>query len=190
MCSNVGSMARNGSFCNSNPRGSSPSCIEHGLCRQTESHNGGTIAPQRTTERAAIFSATNGTTRGERSQQLFQAARAWQAKRAGIGGLWKQLKEEWETKLEEQKRKHDLEIKQLKREVEEGIRKSKSLEEDVKRGQKYQEQLRKKASLEYDEMSEKRDEMRKEAQKEREEKWKKNLRYWDTEAKRGNYKMS
>ena len=46
-------------------------------------------------------------------------------------------------------------------------------------------------SKERDEMSKKRDEMRKEAQKESEEKWKKKLlRYWNTKAKRGNYKMS
>ena len=65
-------MARDGGSCNFNQRGSSTPFTEHGLCRQMESHNGGTIAPQRSTERASIFSATNGTTRGERSQQPFQ----------------------------------------------------------------------------------------------------------------------
>ena len=91
------------------------------------------------------MSATNGTTRGERSQQLFPAARAWQAWQADIDGLRKQLKEEWETKLEEQKRKHNLEVKQL---------------EKVKRKQEYQKQLKEEARLEYDEMSRKRDEER------------------------------
>ena len=111
MCSsNLESMARDG-ICNFNPRGSSPSYSEHGLCRQTESHNGGAIAPQRSTERAAILSATNGTTRGECFQPPFQATRAWQA---DIGGLWEELKKEWRTELEKEKRKHELEVKQLK----------------------------------------------------------------------------
>ena len=105
-------------FYNFNSRGSSTPYSEHGLCRQTESHNGGTIAPQRSTERAAIFSATNGTTRGECFQQLFQAARAWQARQADIGGLRKQLEEEWRAEFEEQKRKHDLEIKRVEERLE------------------------------------------------------------------------
>ena len=62
MCFNVGSMAWVGSFYNYNP---TTKCgqwqrLEHELCRQTESHNSGAIAPQRNTEQAAI-SATNGT---------------------------------------------------------------------------------------------------------------------------------
>ena len=98
MCSNnLESMARDGTSCNVNPRGSSPSYSEHGLCQQAESRNGGAIAPRRGTEQAAIYSAANGTTRGERSQQPFQTTWAWQA---DIGGLRKQLMEEWETKLE------------------------------------------------------------------------------------------
>ena len=59
MCNNLESMARDGTSCNFNPRGSSTPYSEHGLCRQTESHNGGTIAPQRSTEHAAINSATS-----------------------------------------------------------------------------------------------------------------------------------
>ena len=74
----------------------------------------------------------------------------------------KHMEEEWEKKL-----------KQLEGEVEEGIRKRKSLEEKVKREQEYQEQLRKEASLEYDEMSRKRDEMCKKRDEEGEERWKK-----------------
>ena len=101
MCSsNLESMARDGTSCNVNPRGSSPSYSEHGLCRQTESQDGGAASLQRGTrrERAAI----NGTTRGECSQQPpLQTTWAWQA---DIGGLQKQLTEEWETKLEEQNR--------------------------------------------------------------------------------------
>ena len=103
MCSNVESMARDGSFYNFNSRGSSTPYSEHGLCRQTESHNGGTIAPQRSTERAAIFSAANGTTRGEHSQQPFQTTWAWRARQADIGGLRKQWEEEWTTELEKKK---------------------------------------------------------------------------------------
>ena len=125
-----------------------------------ESHNGGTIAPQRSTERATILSATNGTTRGDCSQTPFQATWAWQAKQADIGGLRKQLEEEWKTELEKKKREHDLELEQLKGKVEEGIRKRKSLEEKVKREQEYQKQLKEEARLEYDEMSRKRDEER------------------------------
>ena len=61
MCFDVESMAQDGSFfynnptANFNPWGSSTPYTEHGLCRQTESHNGGAIAPQRNTEQAAIF---------------------------------------------------------------------------------------------------------------------------------------
>ena len=103
MCSNVESMARDGSSeyklaADVDPWGSSTPYSEHGLCRQTESHNGGAIAPQCNTERVAICSATNGTTRGERSQQPFQTTWLWQARQADIGGLRKQLKE---TEIEE-----------------------------------------------------------------------------------------
>ena len=38
------------------------------------------------------------------------------------------MKEEWKKKLEKEKSEHDVELKLLKREVEEGIRKRKSLE--------------------------------------------------------------
>ena len=109
MCSNnLESMARDGT-CNFNQWGSSTPYSEHGLCRQKEPHNGGMIAPRRGTERAAILSATNGTTRGECFQQLFQAARARQAKQADIVGLRTQLEEEWKTKLAEIKKSaHDL----------------------------------------------------------------------------------
>jgi len=102
----------------------------------------------------------------------------------------KHMEEEWEKKLEEKKCERDLEIKQLKREVEEGIRKRKSLEEEVKRGQEYQEQLRKKASLEYDEMSRKRDEMWKERDEKSEEIWEKIFRDTETPKQRRNYKTS
>ena len=115
MSFNVGSMAWDGSFynptANFNQWGSSTPYTEHELCRQTESHNSGAIAPQRSTEQAAIFSATNGTTRGECSQTPFQTT--W-ARQADIDGLRKQLEEEWGKKLEEEKRKHDLELKQQK----------------------------------------------------------------------------
>ena len=68
MCIDVGSMARDGFFFYNNTAnciqwGSSPSYTEDGLCRQTESHNSGAIAPQRNTEQAAIISATNDTRR-------------------------------------------------------------------------------------------------------------------------------
>ena len=99
MCSNIESMARDVSFYNFNSWGSSTPYSEHGLCRQTESHNGGTIAPQRSTERAAILSATNGTTRGECFQQPFQTTWAWQARHADIGGLRKHREEEWKPEL-------------------------------------------------------------------------------------------
>ena len=119
-------MARDGTSCNFNQRGSSTPFTEHGLCRQTESHNGGTIAPQRSTERAAILSTTNGTTRGECFQPPRQTTWSWQAKQADIGGLWKELKEEWRTELEKEKRKHELELKQLKEKI---LEKSRLFEE-------------------------------------------------------------
>ena len=162
MCgSNLESMARDGTpFYNVNPRGSSPSSSEHGLCRQKEPHNGGAIAPRRGTEQAAILSATNGMTRGECFQPPLQTMWAWQA---DIGRLCEELREEWRTALEEQTRKHELEGKQLTEEwetkLEEQKRKHnlevKQLEEEVERGKEYQEQLRKEASLEYDKMSRK-----------------------------------
>ena len=93
MCSNVESMARDSSFYNFNSRGSSTPYSEHGLCRQTESHNGGTIAPQHSTERAAIFGATNGTTRGECSQTPFQTTWAWQARQSDGSTLQIELDE-------------------------------------------------------------------------------------------------
>ena len=97
MCnSNLESMARDGTpFYNLNPRGSSPSYSEHGLCRQTGSHNGGAIAPQRGTEQAAIYSAANGTTRGQCFQQpplqTTGAWQAWQEAGACIDGLRRQV---------------------------------------------------------------------------------------------------
>ena len=116
MCrSNLESMARDGT-CNVNQRGSSPSYSEHGLCRHTESHNGGAIASRRGTEQADIYSAANGTARGECFQQPpLQATRAWQA---DIGRLCEELGEEWRTELEKQTRKHELEVKQLTEEWE------------------------------------------------------------------------
>jgi len=131
MCLNIESMARDGTSCNFNQRGSSTPFTEHGLCRQTESHNGGAIAPQRKTEQAAIFSATNGMTRGECFQQPFQTMWAWQARHADIGGLRKQWEEEWTTELEKKKREHDLEVKQLKKELLEKSRQFKELEGKV-----------------------------------------------------------
>ena len=112
MCSNLEPMALDGTtFCNFKSRGSSTPYPEHGLCRQTGSRNGGTIAPQRGTEQAAIYSAANGTTQGERSQQPFQATRAWQA---DIGGLWEELKEEWRTELEKRETETRVGIKTTK----------------------------------------------------------------------------
>ena len=67
------------------------------------------------------------------------------------------MEEEWKTRLEEEKRKHNLELEKLKREVGRGNRDRKSLEEKVKREQEYQEHLKGKARLEYAEMSKKRD---------------------------------
>ena len=92
---NLEPMARDGTSCNFNSRGSSTPYPEHGLCRQTGSHNGGAIAPQRGTEQAAIYSAANGTTRGEHFQQPpLQATwtwQAWQDDYASIGRLQAQL---------------------------------------------------------------------------------------------------
>ena len=96
----------------------------------------------------------------------FKTTWAWQA---DIGGLRKQLTEEWETKLEEQKRKHNLEVKQL--------------EEEVEREQEYRKQLEEKARLEYDEMREKRDAMGEEEERQREEKWKKEFEILEHETK-------
>ena len=100
-------MARDGSFYNPttnyNQWGHSPSDTEHELCRQTESQNSGAIAPQRSTERAAINGAANGTTRGGCSQPTIQTTWSWQARQADIGGLRAQLEEEWKTELEEEK---------------------------------------------------------------------------------------
>ena len=109
MCFDVESMARDGSFNNFNQRGSSTPYTEHELCRQTESHNSGAIAPQRGTEWAAIFRATIGTTRGECFQPPLQTTWSWQARQADMGELRTQLEGEWQTKLEEEKRKHYLE---------------------------------------------------------------------------------
>ena len=115
---NLEPMARDGSSfynptANFNQWGSSTPYTEHGLCRQTnsKSHNSGAIAPQRNTEQAAIISATNGTTRGKCFQPPLQTTWSWQARQADIGGVRTQLEEEWKTRLEEEKRKHDLELK-------------------------------------------------------------------------------
>ena len=86
---------------------------------KTESQNGGAAAPQRNTERVAINSTTNGITKGGGSQPPIQTT--W-ARQANIGKLQAQLAEEWKTKLEEEKRKHNLELEQLKREVRIGNR--------------------------------------------------------------------
>ena len=117
-------MARDGSVCNFNQRWSSTLYSEHGLCRQTGSHNGGAIAPQRSTERAAILRATNGTTRGECFQQLFQAARARQARQVDIGELRTQvMREEWKTKLAEMKKNaHKKAFKSDMQSLQAGIR--------------------------------------------------------------------
>ena len=106
-------MARDGISCNFNQRGSSTPYSEHGLCRQTEPHNGGAIATRRGTEQAAIYRAANGTTRSECSQQSpLQTTWLWQARQADIGRLCEELREEWRTELEKEKRKHELESKQ------------------------------------------------------------------------------
>ena len=88
----------------------------------------------------------------------------------------KQLTEEWETKLEERKRKHNLEVKQL--------------EEEVERGQEYQEQLREEARLEFEERCRERDEMRKERDEEREGKWKKGYEIMEHRNREGTTKRA
>ena len=131
MCFDVGSMARDSYFYNPTANcsqwGRSPSYTEHELCRQTnsKSRNSGTIAPQRNTELAAINSTTNGITRGGVSQPPIQTT--W-ARQANIGKL--------QAQLEEEKRKHDLELKQLKEEVRSGNQIRESLEQKIKRGEK------------------------------------------------------
>ena len=129
---NVESMARDGSFYNFNPWGSSTPYSEHELCWQTESHNGGAIAPRRGTEQAAIFSATNSTTQGECFRSPLQTTWAWQVRQVDIGELRTQLEEEWKTKLEEQKLKHNLELEKLKREVRTGQFKRETLKGEIK----------------------------------------------------------
>ena len=99
MCFDVESMAWDGFYffynntANYNQWGSSPPYTEHGLCRQTnsESHNSSAIAPQRNTERAAIISATNGTTRGVDCQSTIHTTWLWQARQADIAKLRAQL---------------------------------------------------------------------------------------------------
>ena len=118
MCSNnLESMARDGTpFYNFNPRGSSPSYSEHRLCRQTESRNGGAIAPRRGTEQSAILRATNGTTRGVGSQPPIEPewARIMEMAKS-IDETWK---EEWkrgvETRKELKKKASELQKHQNK----------------------------------------------------------------------------
>ena len=102
MCFNVESMARDGSFykptANYNQWGSSPPYTEHELCRQTESHNSGAIAPQRNTEQAAINSATNGTTRGVGSQPPIQTE--WARIMEMAKSIDETRKEEWKRGVE------------------------------------------------------------------------------------------
>ena len=59
-----------------------------------------------------------------------------------ISNSWdrKSLEEEWKTKLEKEKREHDLELKHLKEEVRSGNQIRESLEQRIKRGEKYLEQ--------------------------------------------------
>ncbi len=175
MC-NIESMARDGTSCNFNQRGSSPSFIEDGLCRQTESQDGGAAALQRGTrrERAAILGATNRAARRRRFRPPFQTM--W-ARQADIGGLWKELKEEWTTGLEKKKREHDLELKQLKEEVRSGNQRRESMEQEIKRGEELlkqevgrgnweREYLRKATEEWWEELkkkNKKRDELRREA---------------------------
>ena len=45
----------------------------------------------------------------------------------------KSLEEEWKIKLEKEKREHDLELKQLKKEVRSGNRMRESLEQEIKK---------------------------------------------------------
>ena len=163
-------MARDGTtFCNFKSRGSSPSYSEHGLCRQTGSHNGGAIAPRRGMEPAAILSATNGTTRGECFQPPLQATRAWQAKQADIGGLRKQWEEEWRAELEKERRERDLEVKQLKEEVRSGNQDRESLEREIEIGKEWQEDLKRYG----EEMNELWEEACKSGEEARREKWEK-----------------
>ena len=99
----------------------------------------------------------------------------------------KSLEEDWKTKLEEEKREHDLELKQLKEEVRTGNQIRESLEQKIKRENEYQEQLEE-YGKKMDEMSEeeceKGVEMRKELEK------KKLLSYRNTKTERRNYKTS
>ena len=49
----------------------------------------------------------------------------------------KNLEEEWETKLKKEKRKHDLKLQQLKKKVRSGDQIRGSLEQKIKRREKY-----------------------------------------------------
>ena len=91
------------------------------------------------------------------------------------------------TKLEEEKREHDLELKHLKREVRAGNQRRESLDGEIKRGEKYLEQLK--------EYGKKMDEMRREeckrGEEAREELWKRASELQKHQKiKRGNYKTS
>ena len=134
MCRHVGSMAQVGSFYKYNP---TTNCgkwerLEHELCRQTESHNGSAIAPQRSTERADINSTTNGTARGVSSQSLVQTTwsrhvpwQAWQDDYVSIGRLQAQL---WDV-LEKVKRYEEY-IEEVQRGVDESQRHADALQKN------------------------------------------------------------
>ena len=83
------------------------------------------------------------TTRGECFQLPLQTTWSWQGRQADIGELRTQLEEEWKTKLEEEKRKHNLELEKLKREVRTGQFKRETLKGEIKMGKEWQERLKK-----------------------------------------------
>jgi len=138
MCNVLDPMARDGTSCNLNQRGSSTPFTEHGLCRQMEPHNGGAIAPRRGTEQAAINSAANGTTQGVGSQPPIQPewARIMEMAKS-IDKTWKEegkrgveMKKELEKKtselqkLQNKERELQNELRVLK---EEGMRQEKEI---------------------------------------------------------------
>ena len=90
------------------------------------------------------------------------------------------LEEEWKTKLEKEKRKHDVESEQLKEEVRSGNRIRERLEQEIERKEEYLERS--------EEYNKKMDEMRREASKRgeeaREELWEKNFGVTETPKQR------
>ena len=82
------------------------------------------------------------------------------------------LEEEWKTKLEREKRKHDLELRQLKEEVRTGNQERESLERTIEIEKEYskkKDELREEACERGAEMSKRMEEMREDACKRGEE---------------------